>query len=338
VSPRAVSLTCAHLSLRQARGSVPRSGVTIVDAFCGSGVVTHAAAVAGYHVESFDTESYARTLAAGATAPFTEEAEEAIRAMQAARSASGAHGLIAIEYSPSGPQQRMFWTAENAAHIDAARQLIPSFSMECQPFLLASLLVSADAVANTTGVYGAYLKQFKTAALNPMVVRPLHKCTSPAPAGSRVLCGDDAIAALAMLAPVPKASGIRMVYADPPYNQRQYSANYAPLKLLSEYQAGAVRAETKSGLAIEAYKSTFCRRTDVASAFEGLVTSARACADYLVVSYSSDGLLNRTDLDEILGDRATCQIIEHKRYRAARGQAPAGSPTKVSELLYVVPL
>ena len=50
------------------------------------------------------------------------------------------------------------------------------------------------------------------------------------------------------------------------------------------------------------------------------------------------GLLNRTDLDEILGDRATCQIIEHKRYRAARGQAPAGSPTKVSELLYVVPL
>jgi adenine-specific DNA-methyltransferase len=129
-----------------------------------------------------------------------------------------------------------------------------------------------------------------------------------------------------------------MVYADPPYNQRQYSANYAPLKLLSEYQAGAVRAETKSGLAIEAYKSTFCRRTDVASAFEGLVTSARACADYLVVSYSSDGLLNRTDLDEILGDRATCQIIEHKRYRAARGQAPAGSPTKVSELLYVVPL
>ena len=338
VSPRAVPLTCAHLSLRQARGSVPRSGVTIVDAFCGSGVVTHAAAVAGYHVESFDTESYARTLAAGATAPFTEEAKEAIRAMQAARSASGAHGLIAIEYSPSGPQQRMFWTAENAAHIDAARQLIPSFSMECQPFLLASLLVSADAVANTTGVYGAYLKQFKTAALNPMVVRPLHKCTSPAPAGSRVLCGDDAIAALAMLAPVPKASGIRMVYADPPYNQRQYSANYAPLKLLSEYQAGAVRAETKSGLAIEAYKSTFCRRTDVASAFEGLVTSARACADYLVVSYSSDGLLNRTDLDEILGDRATCQIIEHKRYRAARGQAPAGSPTKVSELLYVVPL
>ena len=330
--PCIVPLTCAHLSLRQARGSVPRSGVTIVDAFCGSGVVTHAAAVAGFHVESFDT------LAAGATAPFTEEAEEAIRAMQAARSASGAHGLIATEYSPSGPLRRMFWTAENASHIDAARQLIPSFSTECQPFLLASLLVSADAVANTTGVYGAYLKQFKTAALNPMVVRPLHKCTSPAPAGSRVLCGDDAIAALAMLAPVPKTSGIRIVYADPPYNQRQYSANYAPLKLLSEYQADAVRAETKSGLAIEAYKSNFCRRTDVASAFEGLVTSARACADYLVVSYSSDGLLDRIDLDEILGDRVTCQIIPHKRYRAARGQAPAGSSTTVSELLYVVPL
>ena len=312
--------------------------MTIVDAFCGSGIVTHAAAVAGYHVKSFDTESFARTLAAGATASFTEEAEEAVRAMQAARSAAGAHGLISTEYSPAGPQKRMFWTAENAAHIDAARQLIPSFSTECQPFLLASLLVSADAVANTTGVYGAYLKQFKRAALRPMVVRPLHKRPNPAPAGSRILCGDDASAALATLAPVPTASGFRIVYADPPYNQRQYSANYAPLKLLTEYEAGAVRAETKTGLATEAYKSAFCRRTDVRSAFEGLVTSARLCADHLVVSYSSDGLLSRTELGDILGERAICRVIEHGRYRSAKGQAPEGSRTKVSEFLYGVPL
>ena len=300
-------------------------------------MVTHAAAVAGYHVLSFDTEVYARTLALGATTPFTEEADAAIRSMQDVRSeAVLGDGLMAIEYSPSGPQQRMFWTEENAAHIDAARRLIPEYSKACQPFLLASLLVSADAVANTTGVYGAYLKSFKPAALKPMVISPLHTRPNPAPAGSGLLDGDDAKSALAMLASVPKPHGMTVVYADPPYNQRQYSANYAPLKLLTEYTAGGVRAETKTGLAVDPFKSPFCRPKDVRSAFEGLVTAAQMCADHLLVSYSSDGLLSQSELGELLGDRAHCQIIEHRRYRSVKGPTPAGSPTKVSELLYVV--
>ena len=99
-----------------------------------------------------------------------------------------------------------------------------------------------------------------------------------------------------------------------------------------------MREDTKSGLVTKAYKSAFCRRSDVKSAFESLVASARTCADYLVVSYSSDGLLSRTELGDILGEHATCRIIEHGRYRSAKGQAPEGTPTKVSELLYVVPL
>ena len=313
--------------------------MTVVDAFCGSSVVTHAAAVAGYHVQSFDTESYARTLAAGATTPFTEELHAAIISMQDVRgTAASGSGLMATEYSPSGPQQRMFWTTENAAHIDAARQLIHSYSKECQSFLLASLLVSADAVANTTGVYGAYLKKFKRAACRPMVIEPLHTRANPAPAGACVLRGDDVTSALTLLALAPTPTRVRIVYADPPYNQRQYSANYAPLKLLTEYKAAGVRAETKSGLAVNSYKSPFCRARDVRSAFEELITAARSCADYLVVSYSSEGLLSQSELAELLGDHADRLVIEHGRYHSAKGIAPVGSPSKVDEFLYVVKL
>lgn len=322
----------------QIRGSNTRSEVTIVDAFCGSSVVTHAAAAAGYRVMSFDTESYARTLAAGATTPFTEEAAAAIRSMQNVRNGTlRRDGLITTAYSPAGPTQRMFWTPENAAHIDAARQLIPSFSEECRPFLLASLLVSADAVANTTGVYGAYLKSFKPAAHKPMAIEPLHKLANPAPAGSRILSGSDVNSALTQLAPT--ASGIRIVYADPPYNQRQYSANYAPLKMITEYKDGAVRAETKTGLDANPYKSAFCRAKDVRGAFDDLVAAARACAaDCLIVSYSSDGLLSPSELGGLLGDRSTFRKVEHNRYRSAKGRAPTGSPTKVDEYLHVVTL
>ena len=88
---------------------------------------------------------------------------------------------------------------------------------------------------------------------------------------------------------LPIRDGITIVYADPPYNHRQYSANYAPLKLLAEYTPESVRAETKTGLAVNPYKSPFCRVKDAPRAFEELLAGARACADALVISYSSEG-------------------------------------------------
>ena len=314
-------------------GETPTSQVTIVDLFCGSGVVTYAAAAAGYHVQSFDSELYARTLAAGATTPYSDEARAAIRLMQDAGSEAASDGLMALEYSPAGPKKRMFWTQLNAAHIDAARQLIAPHSSTLRPFLLASLLVSADAVANTTAVYGAYLKAFKSAALKPMLVAPLHTNPDPAPSGSSILSGHDATSALATL---PRRRGLTIVYADPPYNQRQYSANYAPLRVLSEYTDGAVRAETKTGLAKNPYRSPFCSKKEVRRAFQELLTASQLVADYLVLSYSSEGLLSPLELGEILGPHAAREDIQHGRYCSAKkGDA---SKETVSEFIFVVPL
>ena len=96
---------------------------TIVDVFCGSASVIYAAAAAGYHVKSFDTESYALALAAGATTPFTTYAEAAIRPIQDYSNETAAPprqpGLIEREYSPTGPWKRMFWTSSNAERIGA---------------------------------------------------------------------------------------------------------------------------------------------------------------------------------------------------------------------------
>lgn len=225
------------------RGARPASDVSVVDLFCGSAVVSHAAASAGYRVRSSDSESYARTLAAGATTSYTSAAGVAIGSMNDAAAAARAvaagwtHGdttrdvgRLALEYSPAGPHRRMFWTTENAAAIDAARQQVDSHDASLRPFLLASLLVSADAVANTTAVYGAYLKAFKPSALKPMVISPLHVNPNLAPTGSDVLEATDAQDALALLASEPQRPGVTIIYADPPYNNRQYSANYAPLR------------------------------------------------------------------------------------------------------------
>ena len=81
----------------------------------------------------------------------------------------GVEGLIYRNYSETDTCERMFFTNENAKKADAIREFIESCYKETGRiniaeyyFLLASLLVSIDKVANTTCVYGAYLKKYKT--------------------------------------------------------------------------------------------------------------------------------------------------------------------------------
>ena len=81
-------------------------------------------------------------------------------------------GLIYNNFSPTETCERMFFTNDNAKKADAIREFIETEYKEKRinksqfNFLLASLLVSIDKVANTSSVYGAYLKQYKTSALN----------------------------------------------------------------------------------------------------------------------------------------------------------------------------
>ena len=78
------------------------------------------------------------------------------------------------------PPQRKFFFLENAQKIDGIRVLIER-SYQKQKitkseyfFLLASLIVITDEVANIACVYGAYLKNFKLRARKNFQFRPIH--------------------------------------------------------------------------------------------------------------------------------------------------------------------
>lgn len=97
-----------------------------------------------------------------------------------------------------------------------------------------------------------------------------------------------------------------------------------------------VRSETKAGLLRDPYLSEFCRVRAVRRAFEQLLSAARPCAEYLVLSYSSEGLLTPAELGDILGERAARKEILHPRYLSAKGGAT--QPRQVKEYIYTVPL
>jgi len=85
-------------------------------------------------------------------------------------SLQGTEGFIFEEYSENGRSDRLYFSEHNGKKIDAVRQKIEQWKNQQKItenqyfFLLASLLESADKVANTASVYGAYLKKIKKTA------------------------------------------------------------------------------------------------------------------------------------------------------------------------------
>ena len=308
---------------------VPPAEAALIDAFSGSAAVTSHALRLGYHVASVDAEEYARVFAAATATPFDHETAAAFTAMADAANAARAPaelGPVATEYSDAGPAGRAFWSGANAAKIDAAlRWLAGPDAPPVGPrrdFLVAGLLAAADAVANTTSVYGAYLKTMKARARAPLALRPFHTSSEIRSAVAHAFRGDAitelGAAAAAVRAGLPVNAPL-VVYADPPYNSRQYSANYAPLAFIAGIATGitpVVRAETKTGLLAAAFASDFCSRRRAPAAFAALASSAAAAAaSYLIVSYSDDGILSIDELRAVLGKFGP---VESARWPIAR--------------------
>src|SRR5690606_34685506 len=86
--------------------------------------------------------------------------------------------FIFENYCEGGSAGRLYFSKENGQKIDAIRTRIEALKSSkaidsnMYYFLLASLIESADKVANTASVYGAYLKHIKKSAAKTLVLEP----------------------------------------------------------------------------------------------------------------------------------------------------------------------
>lgn len=225
----------------------------------------------------------------------------------------GVNGLIYKNYSPNPQCERMFFTNANAKKCDAIRTHITGLLMNNEiteaefKFLLASLLVSVDKVANTASVYGAYLKKFKKSAEKVFELVPIH---------IGMTNNVDNVVTNDLAENIVKNTKFDVVYLDPPYNHRQYGANYSPLNYIAHYNEHIV-LKGKTGLIENYNKSDFCSKIEVKNAMNELIDNIDA--NYLIMSYSNDGLLGKAELKEVFlkRGRVVLYIIKYKKYKSS---------------------
>jgi len=223
----------------------------------------------------------------------------------------GKKGFITNHYSPAG--NRKYYTEQNAEKADALRQLLEVWrekqliNDQEYFYIIASLIEAIDQVANTASVYGAYLKSFKKSATRPLNLRPIQLINH---VENCQAYNRNAIQLI-------KEIDCDILYLDPPYNHREYGANYHVLETIAKYDSPSLSGTT--GMR-EYEKSDFCKNKKVAPAFEEIIRNAKA--KHILVSYNDEGLLPIEKLQSILELRGNPQMFttSYSRFKADNGR------------------
>jgi len=292
---------------------------TIADLFSGTGIVSHHFRNLKSIVISNDSELYSYIITFAFTKScFTEKCREIIVNIQQEiqeKKYIDTIGFITKHYSPFETNERKFFTVDNAQRIDYIRTRIEmlkeSISLEEYNFILASLLISADAVSNVPAVYGCYLKNFKAKAIKELIFVPIHTNTLLSHSESKTFHSD------VLNSDFLSSFESDLVYLDPPYNERQYSKNYFPLNVIAKnlfIEEPILKGKT--GIPTDCFISSFCKKAEVEKSFDLLFSQLKT--KWIFLSYNSESILSKEKILEVMSKYGTASVVEksYKRFKS----------------------
>ncbi len=230
-------------------------------------------------------------------------------------------GWLVENYS----RTRMFFTEVNASRIQACWRLFRDWANaglireDERAVLLASLINSADRVANTAGTYYAHLKSWHRKALLPFRFELLPPVTG------RGTCR----CVLADARYLVSQGHWDVLYLDPPYNERSYPSYYHFPETLASLEETTVHGA--SGIPVTTQPSSlFNRPRKALTALTELLDGASF--GLLAFHYADNGLISPDDLMELFQSIGTVDVV----HLSSRGYT-TNSPTRsVQHTLYLV--
>lgn len=233
------------------------------------------------------------------------------------------HSFFYREFSPDGKPlngcpARKYFTSENAAKIDAIREMINAWIEEKaitsveESLLKHTLIMAVNEVANISGTYGYFLSDFKKNAREPIMLRPADIYTKNTKGHTVRLGFAENLAGLITA---------DLCYIDPPYMKRQYAANYHILETIA--RGDFPEAVGKSGLRDWwDQHSKLCTKTRGLQSFEKIMNDIHC--DKFLISYSEDGLFTLDQLKDCFGKFGSVKVqkIDYNRFKSNDSKLP----------------
>ena len=246
----------------------------------------------------------------------------------------GLAGIITQEFSNAGKPEsytkeffekngpRLFFSGEVANVIDnyrnQAKKLyeLKKINIDEMNLILMVALGFADKNANTTSVYGAYLKNQKKPIkyLKEEFFEILKNEKKINKESVKFIKGD-------ILSTLDKIDKIDLIYLDPPYNTRKYESNYHILNYISkiDFKISDVKINSKTGLPAVMLENLFGSKSGTRVIFKEMILKSIKKADSVCISYSTDGEISVEEVLEICNkNNVECEVLykDYKRFKA----------------------
>ena len=298
----------------------PKSQMLFCDIFGGTGIVGTFFKLKGFNIIANDIQYYSyitmkHFIENNEPITFDKLSKYSIEPFEYLNNIDGIQGFIYKNYSLGGTSnqeyQRQYFSDDNAMKIDAMRLKIEEWKNQQlvsdseYAYLIASLLESADKVANTASVYEAFLKHLKVSAQKSLILKPVEVIVNKNCNMLRVYNED-------CNALIQKIKG-DILYIDPPYNTRRYDTNYHILETIALYDSPKIKGKT--GIRDEGNKkSMFCTKKNATQALEDLISNANF--KYIMLSYNDEGIIPIEEIERIMSKYGRYQRYEHSNRRS----------------------
>lgn len=211
-------------------------------------------------------------------------------------------------FSENGKHNRLYFSEKHGKIIDYLRNYI--FSLKEENFyyyLLASLLIEVNNVANTTGMYDSFLKKLQPNTQKQFVLKKIDTKFK----SENKIYNEDANNLIL------KIEG-DVLYLDPPYNQRQYSDCYHLLNTIAIDKKIESYGTCGYPLLENRNRSNFSLQNKTESSFEDIIKNAKF--KVIIISYNNCGTISIDSMINLLkkyGD-LVYDVYEYKAYKSSK--------------------
>ena len=336
---------------------------TVLDGFCGSGVVARLLKNYSQELIINDLEQYSVAIQRTYLPTLLKSDQDALKVYidNLNKKVDELVGVgrndvpfISRYYSPKDSNsikqgERCFYSSENAMRLDNYIQLLKKEdNIMFRDIAIGNLLVKCSINTNTSGVFKAFYKVNDIGHWGGYKEHDLQRILKPIRIemplllnnNTHIIYSNNNILDFWEKYKDTTDKPIDFVYYDPPYNQHPYGSNYFMLNVI--YRAIVepdfitkfkIDENSVSGIPKDWNRSEFNYKHSVFDAFRIMIHSTNA--KYILVSYNDNGMISKENIIEIL-QKVGKVTVEEIVYKNLNSRPNKKMEDKVNEYLFFV--